>query len=425
MATNPLQQYNWGTVSFADDPMQVKSERDSLIRAGLWNPAWDEWFRFQGDPEAMTQGPATPDFSSLAGYGVGHADYGGGNRRADLIGPDGQVVVDNPYYYDEPSMGEQFAQGAAIVGGAALGANALFGGLGAGAGTGTLGTIAPGAGTVAPLSTMGTMGAATLPEVAGIGAGALGGTSAAGGYGGLTGGGLLTGNAGAALGGMEGLSGYGGLSGAVGGAGATGGLGGLLSSLGSANSLANLGSAAIGLYGQNQAIGAMQDATNQSNEFNRYAFDTIRADNKPLVDLRNSTLPQIQALLANPSSVMNDPGNQFQFAQGNKALENSAAGRGMTYSGAQGKALQRYGQDFASTKLDDSLRRLQSVAGLGQVGSNSNNAATQNYANNQSGNALNMGGARGSVYGNMANIGGNALSNIFNNWQYDQINGGR
>ena len=128
---------------------------------------------------------------------------------------------------------------------------------------------------------------------------------------------------------------------AGGAAGSAGGIGSLLSSLGSANSLANLGSAAIGLYGQNQALGAMQDATQQANDFNRYAFDTIRADNKPLVDMRNSVLPQIQGLLSNPSSIQQDPGYAFQFAEGQKALNNGAAGRGMTYSGAQGKALQR------------------------------------------------------------------------------------
>ena len=405
MATNPL--YNLGTASFKDDPYQVKVMRQQLMQAGMWNPAWDAW--------AMDQegGTAQPDLSALDGYGLGGGDYGGGNRRADLVGPDGQTVVGNQYQYDEPALfqGEDLLQAAALVGGSALGANALFGGLGAAGGgiplsaaemgvgsmpagmegwgtlaasgaeaggaaggLGTLGTIAPGAGQVAGLATMGPELGSLLPSVAG-----------------LSGGG--------------------------------GGLGGLLSTLGSANGLANLGSAAIGLYGQNKAIGAMGDATNQANEFNRYAFDTIRADNKPLVDMRNSVLPQIQGLLSNPGSVMNDPGNQFQFAQGQKALANGAASQGMTYSGQQGKRLQEYGQNFASTKLDDSLRRLQSVAGLGQVGSNSNNNATANYAANGSNNALNMGNARGSVYGNMANIGGNALSNIFNPWQWDQVNG--
>ena len=376
MATNPL--YNLGAVPFSQDPYQVKALRGHLQAAGLWDPSWDAWAAYQGGGDDTIAAPATPDFSSLSGYAAAGGDYGGGNRWGGVVDQAGGVVSGAPYTYDEPALfqGQDLAQAAALVGGGALGMNALFGGLGgaaAGAGEalGTLGTIAPGAAPVAPLSTM---GAAAVPT--------------------------------------------------IGAAGAAGGAGGLLSSLTSANGLANLGSAAIGLYGQNQALGAMGDATNQANEFNRYAFDTIRADNKPLVDMRNSVLPQIQGLLSNPSSVMNDPGNQFQFAQGQKALANSAAGQGMTYSGAQGKALQRYGQDFASTKLDDSLRRLQSVAGLGQVGSNSNNAATANYAANGAGNALQQGSARGSAYGNMAGIANNALLNIFDQNQFRNLWGG-
>jgi hypothetical protein len=197
----------------------------------------------------------------------------------------------------------------------------------------------------------------------------------------------------------------------------------ITNALGGGNGLANLGQAALGLYGQNRAIGAMQSATNQANEFNQRAFDQIRADNQPLMDLRNSVLPQIQGLLKNPGSITSDPGYQFQFNEGTKALNNGAAARGMTYSGAQGKALTRYGQDFGATKLDQSLNRLTNVAGLGQVGANSNNQATQNYANNGSNNALQMGDARGSAYIGGANIAGNALGRIYNPWQYNQLNG--
>ena len=429
MATNPL--YNLGQVSFLDDPYQVKVMRKQLMQAGLWDPAWDAWANFQqaiGDVDAL-QEPLMPDLSSLDGYSTGYGDYGGGSRRADLLDASGGVLVDNPYFYDEPALfqGQDLMKAAALVGGGALGMNALFGGLGAAGGIPLSAAEMGVGGFPAGMEGYGFMPASGAAEGAPLG-------TAAGGYGGLTGGGLLTGNAGATLGaeglGSLGLSagGYGGL-GEAGGvmaglSGAGGGGGGLLSTLGRANSLANLASAGIGLYGQNKAIGAMQDATNQAHDFNRYAFDTIRADNKPLVDMRNSVLPQIQGLLSNPSSIQQDPGYAFQFAEGQKALNNGAAGRGMTYSGAQGKALQRYGQDYAGTKLDQSLNRLTTVAGLGQVGSNSNNAATQNYANNQSGNALQMGNARGSAYGGMAQGVNNALLNIFDPWQYGRVNWG-
>jgi len=423
MATNPL--YNLGQVSFLDDPYQVDVLARQLKAAGLWKPEWDVRTWTSSGDEMGTMIPSDRDLSSLQGYSAAFGDYGGGNRWEGVVGPDGNVVIGNPYFYDEPALfqGQDLMKAAALVGGGALGMNALFGGLGAAGGIPLSAAEMGVGGFPAGMEGYGFMPASGAAEGATLG-------TAAGGYGGLTGGGLLTGNAGATLGaeglGSLGLSagGYGGL-GEAGGvmaglSGAGGGGGGLLSTLGRANSLANLASAGIGLYGQNKAIGAMQDATNQAHDFNRYAFDTIRADNKPLVDMRNSVLPQIQGLLSNPSSIQQDPGYAFQFAEGQKALNNGAAGRGMTYSGAQGKALQRYGQDYGATKLDQSLNRLTTVAGLGQVGSNSNNAATQNFANNQSGNALQMGNARGSAYMGTADLFGNALQNWNNtNTQQD------
>ena len=403
MATNPL--LNLGVTSFAIDPYQIKVLRPMLEQAGMWNPAWNEWANYQAGGDDAGMGPATPDFSSLAGMGAGFGDYGGGSRYQALVGPEGQEIVGNPYSYDEPALfqGQDLAQAAALVGGGALGANAMFGGLGGGI---PLTAAEMGVGQFPA----GMEGFNFLPASGAAAEGAAAGGGMTAGAGSLYAPAGFAGGAGSAL--------------AGGAAGSAGGIGSLLSSLGSANSLANLGSAAIGLYGQNQALGAMQDATNQAHDFNRYAFDTIRADNKPLVDMRNSVLPQIQGLLSNPSSIQQDPGYAFQFAEGQKALNNGAAGRGMTYSGAQGKALQRYGQDYAGTKLDQSLNRLTTVAGLGQVGSNSNNAATQNYANNQSGNALQMGNARGSAYGGMAQGVNNALLNIFDPWQYGRVNWG-
>ena len=407
--------------------VDIEQLRPFLEQAGVWDqfrgtsaaPSFDgsgDRGSARAAANAYEEWARGLNWDALQGYGMGDSrqDY---YVTKHLQTPDGQVISGEPVYNRESWNSDDWkdlaVNSALVLGGGYLAGNALAGaGFGAGAGSGGI-----------PLSAA-EMGVGSFPAgMEGFSFMPAGGAAAEGAAvgGGLTAGaGSLYAPAGFAGGTGSALAGAAG-AGAAGGA--AGGLGGLLSTLGSANSLANLGSAAIGLYGQNKAIGAMGDATQQANDFNRYAFDTIRADNKPLVDMRNSVLPQIQGLLANPGSITSDPGYQFQFNEGQKALNNGAAARGMTYSGAQGKALQRYGNDFASTKLDDSLRRLQSVAGLGQVGSSSNNAATANYANNAGNNALNMGNARGSVYGNMANIGGNALSGIFNQWQWDQVNG--
>lgn len=196
----------------------------------------------------------------------------------------------------------------------------------------------------------------------------------------------------------------------------------LMSSLGGAltsgNGLAQLGSAAIGLYGNNQAIGAYQDATNQANGLAQQQLDYTKQLNAPLVGLRDSVLPKINALLSNPSSITSDPGYAFGLKQGADQLNNRAAASGSYYSGGQMKAAQRYGQDYASTKLDQSLNRLTNVAGLGQVGANNAQQGFTQGTNALAGNALNMGNARGSLYAGNAQLAGNALGSIFNQAQY-------
>lgn len=73
-----------------------------------------------------------------------------------------------------------------------------------------------------------------------------------------------------------------------------------------------------------------------------------------------------------------DPGYQFRMDQGSRALQASAAARGGLMSGGTLKALDRYGQDYASNEYsnaynrfnnDQSTRfnRLSSIAGLGQT----------------------------------------------------------
>ena len=186
----------------------------------------------------------------------------------------------------------------------------------------------------------------------------------------------------------------------------------------------NLLSGYLGSEASSDATDALLKAGADSNELQKYIFDTIRADNQPLLDLRNATLPQINSLMSNPSTIVNDPGYQFGLDQGMKSLDMSAASNGMLYSGAQMKGAQQFGQDYASTKLTDSLNRLMGVAGLGQVGSDSNNQAAANYGTNVGNTLQNMGNARASGYVGSANSWNNALGNAFNNWQFSNIWGG-
>lgn len=140
-----------------------------------------------------------------------------------------------------------------------------------------------------------------------------------------------------------------------------------------------------------------------------------------------------------------DPGYQFRLAEGQKILERSAAARGNLLTGGTAKALNRYGQDFASNEYGNvynralgeykqnynifqgnqanQFNRLAALAGVGQVSANQLGAAGSDAARGVSsinfnaaqgiGNAMqNAAAARASGYVGGANAWGGALSNI-------------
>lgn len=139
----------------------------------------------------------------------------------------------------------------------------------------------------------------------------------------------------------------------------------------------------------------------------------------------------------------NDPGYQFRLSQGQKLLENSAAARGGLLSGGTGKALQQFGQDYASNEYGnvynralnqyniarqnqgDIFNRYAALSGIGQtaqqnLGMLGNNAAS-NIGNtymmgaNAIGNQLNnAAAARASGYVGSANALGGALGGLGN-----------
>lgn len=122
----------------------------------------------------------------------------------------------------------------------------------------------------------------------------------------------------------------------------------------------------------------------------------------------------------------NDPvtklGYQFGLDEGRKGLDRSGASRGMLNSGAQLKALTRFGTDYAGTKAADSENRFRTnqdsvynkfanVAGLGQV-------STAQTGQTGAMNAANVGNimtAAGNARGAAAIAQGNAYSGGLNN----------
>lgn len=106
-----------------------------------------------------------------------------------------------------------------------------------------------------------------------------------------------------------------------------------------------------------------------------------------------------------------DPGYQFAFDQGQKAIANSAAARGILNSGQTAIALQQYGQGQADQQYGNYFNRLQSLAGLGQNATNATGQFGATSAANQ-GNALMAGGnARASAYGGVGTSANQGIQN--------------
>jgi hypothetical protein len=293
-----------------------------------------------------------------------------------------------------------------------------------------------------------------------LGSGALGYGGAAGAgeaaaasapvYGGSVGG--WTSGLGAADAGFSGMGGAGGAAGAAGDfglGGAAGGVGGTAAS-GAGTALTGAGAASSGgLFGSGISAGtagmiganligssmgadaaksaagiqakSAQDATNLQTRI----YDESVARSKPFYDTSVQANNKLSGLLGlngqSPTSVMeNDPGYQFRMDQGQKTLDNSAASRGMTLSGAAQKALAKYGQDYASGEYNNVYNRLSSTAGGGQVASNMNNLGAS-YGTNVSNNITGAGNANAAGTVGAANAWGNGLQSTVNNYQQNQL----
>ncbi len=97
----------------------------------------------------------------------------------------------------------------------------------------------------------------------------------------------------------------------------------------------------------------------------------------------------------NLNDYQQSPGYEWRMQQGQKALENSAAAKGTLFSGATGKALTEYGQNFGSNEYQNYLGNLQNQL-----------SAQGNYL----GSSINAANAELNPYGTLMNQGYNAAN---------------
>lgn len=207
------------------------------------------------------------------------------------------------------------------------------------------------------------------------------------------------------------------------------------------------------------AASSASDAQSQSSAASiteqRRQYDQTRADNAPFRDTgvaANSRLRQLLGLDTgysgsdsgsllrrfSTSDLNSDPvynsGLQFGLDEGTNGINARAIATGGYDSGATLKALTRFGNDYGSTKANDSynrfntdntniFNRLSGVSGTGQTATNTVTAAGTNMVNNISNDITGAGNARAAGIVGGANAWGGALngvSNAANNYQSNQ-----
>lgn len=142
--------------------------------------------------------------------------------------------------------------------------------------------------------------------------------------------------------------------------------------LGLLGALAPIAAPIVGGLFQNQATNAQVAGLNNaaaqaSNALALQAqiFNQNRADLAPWRQYGASALAQFANALG--PNFQASPGYQFALDQGLRAIQRSAAGRGMLDSGQTLKALMQYGQGLANQEYGNYLNRLAALSGIGQT----------------------------------------------------------
>jgi hypothetical protein len=178
----------------------------------------------------------------------------------------------------------------------------------------------------------------------------------------------------------------------------------------------------------NNAADTQAASADAATALQREQYNQTRADQAPYRALASDVaLPGIRNFLTTNNNqitsdqVLGDPGYKFGLSQGNKNIQGSAAARGGLYSGATLKALNKFGNDYGTTKFNDTYNRMETArnnqfnryataAGIGQVANNQVAQAGQSYATNAGSNLIGAGNAQAAAGIGSSNAWANALN---------------
>lgn len=187
-------------------------------------------------------------------------------------------------------------------------------------------------------------------------------------------------------------------------------------------------SAGVSLFSSSQANKAVSSGNNKASAISDNQFQQSRDDLAPWRAAGTNALYALSALngVAAPGMSADEnqniydaavnnfkagPGYNFRLSEGINALDKSAASQGRLRSGAQDKAIMRYGDGLASQEYGSYLNRLSSIAGVGQTATTQTAVLGAGNANTQANLAVNSGKARATGYQNYAGIANTGIQN--------------
>jgi hypothetical protein len=190
-------------------------------------------------------------------------------------------------------------------------------------------------------------------------------------------------------------------------------------------------SGALGSRSSRRAAQQQRQALEQAQQVQREQYQQALGFQQPYSGLGNRGSAELGTRLNDLTrsftndDFVKDPGYDWRMAEGNRAVESSAAARGGVLSGAAAKALQKYGQGFASNEFDKAYGRftgtqdrtynkLMGLVGVGQNAANVSSGLATGFGNSMAGNFEQQGNVNAAGTMGSANAIAGGVGQVYN-----------
>lgn len=162
-----------------------------------------------------------------------------------------------------------------------------------------------------------------------------------------------------------------------------------------------------------KAANAEVQANREALALQREMFNQSRADMQPWLQAGGQAIGQGAAMLQPGFDHTTSPGYDFRMGEGLRAVEGSAAARGLLQSGGTLKGINRFAQGLAADDFNQQFNRQMAVAAGGQQTAGTLGQLGANMAGQGSASLGNIGQARASGYAGQNQAIQGTLGNLF------------